>query len=110
MRICLDNNILMQQFDYLIAGVENPMLDIMVYLKDKELYEKYDLAMGSACLAEDKHMPLFEEIWEMEDIQTSAGGSSLNTISSANFLLKQNYPNKCLYFGAIGDDEQGHLL
>ena len=49
-------------------------------------------------------------MWKSEGIETMAGGSTLNTIRSANFMLKDTHPGKCAYFGCIGKDEYGRVL
>ena len=38
------------------------------------------------------------------------GGSCLNTIRAANFMLKDTHPGKCSYFGCIGNDSYGTKL
>jgi len=49
-------------------------------------------------------------MWKSEGIETIAGGSTLNSIRSANFMLKDTHPGKCSYFGCIGKDEYGRVL
>jgi adenosine kinase len=94
----------------LLVAIENPLLDISVELQNEELLEKYGLQHGQACLAEDKHLPLYEEIWRYEGVQKIPGGSSLNTTRSANFMLKDSNPRKTAFFGSIGQDEIGKVL
>jgi len=72
--------------------------------------EKYGLQHGLACLAEEKHLPLYDEIWKMDGVVKIPGGSSLNTVRSANFMLKESQPRKCAFFGSIGQDEIGQVL
>jgi len=72
--------------------------------------EKYGLQHGLACLAEEKHLPLYDEIWKMDGVVKIPGGSSLNTVRSANFMLKESQPGKCAFFGSIGQDEIGQVL
>ncbi len=49
-------------------GIENPLLDISVTVNDTNasILTKYDLKMGSACLASENQKPLYDEIWHME--------------------------------------------
>ncbi len=100
----------MEGQDLLIVAIENPLLDVSVELADASLLEKYELAHGQACLAEEKHIPLYDEIWRYENVQKIPGGSSLNTTRSANFMLKDVQPRKCAFFGSIGNDEVGKVL
>lgn len=100
----------MEGQDLLIVGIENPLLDVSVQLESEELLTKYGLQHGQACLAEEKHLPLYDEIWRHESVQKIPGGSSLNTIRSANFMLKNEHPGKCAFFGSIGNDEVGKVL
>lgn len=46
----------------------------------------------------------------MEGVETSAGGSVLNTIRATNFMLKETHPNKTVFYGCIGNDEYGRTL
>lgn len=55
-------------------------------------------------------MPLYDEIWRFEGVQKIPGGSSLNTVRSANHMLKDTHPKKCAFFGSIGNDEVGKVL
>lgn len=100
----------MEGQDLLIVAIENPLLDVSVELPDNALLEKYGLQHGQACLAEEKHIPLYDEIWRFENVNKIPGGSSLNTTRSANFMLKDAHPRKCAFFGSIGNDEVGKVL
>lgn len=96
--------------ELLIVGIENPLLDISIQLPNNDLVDKYGLQHGLACLAEEKHLPLYEELWKMDGVQKIPGGSSLNTVRSANFMLKDTHAGKCAFFGSIGQDEVGQVL
>jgi adenosine kinase len=63
-----------------------------------------------ASLAGEAQMPLYDELWAMEGIETIPGGSGLNTTRSANFMLSSSYPGSFAYAGCIGDDERGKTL
>ena len=99
-----------QQHDLLVFGIENPLIDISLTVKDDVLLSKYGITMGQACLASEAQVPLYEEMWKTAGIETIPGGSCLNTIRSANFMLKDTNPGKCAYFGCIGKDEYGKTL
>lgn len=100
----------MEGLDLLIVAIENPLLDISVELETDDILKKYELQHGLACLADEKHLPLYEEIWRIDGVQKIPGGSSLNSIRSANFMLKDTHPGKCAFFGSIGNDEIGKVL
>lgn len=55
----------------------------MTVTGDKSLLDKYDLKSNNAILAEEKHMPLFDEILKNEKIEFTAGGSGLNSLRIA---------------------------
>ena len=46
----------------------------------------------------------------MDGVVKVPGGSSLNTVRSANFMLKDSHPGKTAFFGSIGNDEVGKVL
>jgi adenosine kinase len=100
----------MEGLDFLVAGIENPLLDIQIEIETQELLEKYGLQHGQACLADEKHQPLFAELWKTPGIMTIPGGSSLNSIRAANHMLRDTHPRRCAYFGSIGKDEIGETL
>jgi adenosine kinase len=93
----------------LIFAIGNPLLDISAECPVETL-EKYALNRGLACLAEEKHKELFEELWKNENSDKIPGGSAMNVLRCANFMLKGNHPNSCMYFGSISDDDRGKVL
>lgn len=94
----------------LIVGIGNPLLDISVNDNDCALLNKYDLQEANAILAEEKHKPMFEEMWKNPDHQTSCGGAAMNSLRCSNFMMKAKYPGSCLYIGCIADDERGQQM
>lgn len=74
---------------FFLAAIENPMLDLSVYLTDSALIDKYNLEYGRACAANDTHLPLLDEIWALGESKLAMclGGSALNTVRCANFLF-----------------------
>lgn len=93
----------------LIFAIGNPLLDISAECSE-EVLQKYELKHGHAILAEDKHKPLFEELWKAPNVELIAGGSAMNTLRCANFMLSTVKPNSCAYFGSIAADERGDAL
>lgn len=97
--------------DYLIIAIENPLLDVQVYLENEDLLKKYELQHGMASLAGEKQQPLYDEIWKNEGKICTPGGSSLNSIRSASYMLTAaGHPNKTAFFGCIGNDDFGKTL
>jgi len=62
-----------------IVGFCNPLLD-MIVVGDQNLLDKYDLKNNNAILAEEKHMPLYEELMKNKSIEYTAGGSAQNSL------------------------------
>lgn len=60
-------------------GFCNPLLDMTVS-GDQNLLDKYGLKNNDAILAEEKHMPLYEEILNNDQIEFTAGGSAQNSL------------------------------
>ncbi|XP_057313989.1 uncharacterized protein LOC130655271 isoform X1 [Hydractinia symbiolongicarpus] len=91
----------------MLAGMGNPLLDISANC-DQSFLDKYDLKPDNAVLAEEKHIPLYQEMIANYDVEYIAGGATLNTIRVAQWLVQK--PNVISYFGSIGDDEYGKTL
>lgn len=62
-----------------ILGVCNPLLDMMV-VGDQNLLEKYGLLSNNAILAEENHMPLYDELMKNYKVEYTAGGSAQNSL------------------------------
>jgi adenosine kinase len=100
----------MEASNLLVVAIENPLLDIQLEIETNDLLDKYGLQHGQACLADEKHQPLFGELWANDKKVVVPGGSSLNTIRAANHMLKDSHPGRCAFFGSIGEDEIGRTL
>ncbi|KAH8312758.1 hypothetical protein KR044_012665 [Drosophila immigrans] len=91
-----------------LIGFGNPLLDITKITKDNSILEKYGLARNAAIIAEEKHIQLFQELSEMDDIIYSAGGACQNSMRIFQWIINQPF---CGYFvGAIGTDHFGKTL
>jgi adenosine kinase len=55
-----------------ILGMGNPLLDISSEVP-MELMEKYGVTLNNAILAEDKHLPLYEELIKSYPVMYIAG-------------------------------------
>lgn len=96
-----------------IFVIENPLMDISIEETSDEnsLLTKYNLKLGLASLAEEKDLPLYDELWATEGRLAVPGGSGLNTARAVNFVLRnQENPGKVVYYGSIADDEKGAAL
>lgn len=69
-----------------IVGFCNPLLDMTV-IGDQNLLDKYGLKNNDAVLAEEKHMPLYVEILNNDQIEFTAGGSAQNSLRIVQVLL-----------------------
>lgn len=95
--------------------IGNPLLDVSLEVSDNALLEKYGLETGQAILAEEKHMPLFKDLWDAPGRVIVTGGAALNSARCAAFALAQMGATKAGessvdYFGSIGKDERGAEL
>ncbi|KAJ3083481.1 adenosine kinase [Quaeritorhiza haematococci] len=92
--------------EYSFLGIENPLLDIMAFVKP-ELLEKYGLKANDAILAEEKHKPLYAELEKDYKLEYVAGGATQNTMRGAQWLLP---PKSTVYLGCVGKDKEADLL
>jgi len=88
---------------YNIVGAGNPLLDCSLVFPDNAIFGKYGIQAASACLAEEKHAPLFEEICASEKVEYIPGGATLNTIRIAKWALGGD--GKAGYIGSVGQDD-----
>eukprot|EP00347_Sterkiella_histriomuscorum_P023643 403333888 len=94
-----------------IVSICNPLLDITLEVSSQKFLDKYNLKNANAILAEELiHKQLLTDVWTNQLKQIVPGGSGLNTIRAANYMLKSKYQSQCKYFGSIGDDDQGKIL
>jgi adenosine kinase len=90
-----------------ILGLCNPLLDISADVST-ELLSKYEVSLNNAILAEEKHLPLYEELIKNYPVQYIAGGAGQNSIRVAQWIIQ--IPESTAYFGAIGQDGFGETL
>lgn len=64
-----------------ILGMCNPLLDISSEVP-MEFLEKYGVTLNNAILAEDKHIPLYEELIAKFPVQYIAGKLELTYINN----------------------------
>ncbi|KAI6031247.1 Ribokinase-like protein [Pisolithus microcarpus] len=86
---------------YKLFCIGNPLLDIQV--RDGEaLLRKYGLKADDAVLAEERHMPMYDELVRDYPVTYVAGGASQNAARAAAYVLP---PDSVVYVGCVGDDE-----
>jgi len=90
-----------------ILGMGNPLLDISADI-EPALLDKYGLKMNNAILAEEKHLPLYEEMIHKYAVTYVAGGATQNSIRVAQWMLQ--HPGATAYFGCVGKDEYAKTL
>jgi hypothetical protein len=74
-----------------LLGMGNPLLDISAVV-NQEFLDKWDLKMNNAILAEEKHVPMYEELVEKFDVEYVAGGATQNSIRVAQWMLQVPTP------------------
>eukprot|EP01088_Endostelium_zonatum_P020920 TRINITY_DN7947_c0_g1_i1.p1 TRINITY_DN7947_c0_g1~~TRINITY_DN7947_c0_g1_i1.p1 ORF type:complete len:349 (-),score=105.25 TRINITY_DN7947_c0_g1_i1:110-1156(-) len=90
-----------------LIGFCNPLLDISTHV-DEEYLNKYELKPANAILAEDKHLPIYEEISKHPNVEYIAGGAGQNTIRAAQWML--GVEGATTFVGCIGKDQYGAEL
>jgi adenosine kinase len=86
----------------------NPLLDITANI-GQDVLDKYDVKMDSAILAEDKHLPLYDELINGYKVQYIAGGATQNSMRVAQWMLKDQ-KGEVAFMGSLGDDKYGKQL
>ncbi|KAK5990258.1 Adenosine kinase [Cladobotryum mycophilum] len=92
--------------EYSLLCLENPLLDIQAF-GDEALLAKYDLKANDAILAEEKHIPLYEDLLNNYEAKLIAGGAAQNSARGAQYLLP---PNSVVYLGGAGEDKYSAIL
>uniref|UniRef100_A0A0G4GE51 Adenosine kinase n=1 Tax=Chromera velia CCMP2878 TaxID=1169474 RepID=A0A0G4GE51_9ALVE len=90
-----------------IVGMCNPLLDICADVPTSFL-EKYGLQANNAILAEEKHVPLYEDMKSSFPVEYIAGGAGQNSMRVCTWLLQEK--GTCAYFGAVGKDETANVM
>jgi len=93
--------------DKVLCGIGNPLLDIQATVA-KGYLEKYSLESNNQILADDSHVPIYNELVSWFPVDYFPGGATLNSIRVAQWLLGDK--GKTVYSGAIGDDDFAKTL
>lgn len=93
--------------DGVLLGMENPLLDISAEV-DNTFLQKYGLKANDAILAEEKHLPIYDELVKNYKVDYIAGGSTQNTMRVAQWMLQ--VPRSFVFMGCVGNDANGNQL
>jgi len=85
----------------------NPLLDISAEVPES-LLQKYEVAPATAILAEDKHLPVYQELVDNYNVEYIAGGSAQNVLRVYQWMIQS--PNSATFVGCVGDDAFGKQL
>ncbi|KAI5665285.1 hypothetical protein M9H77_24608 [Catharanthus roseus] len=95
------------EYEGVLLGMGNPLLDILAVV-DQEFLDKYEIKLNNAILAEDKHLPMYEEMASKYNVEYIAGGATQNSIRIAQWMLQ--IPGATSYIGCIGKDKFGEEM
>uniref|UniRef100_A0A7S3YYI0 Adenosine kinase n=1 Tax=Lotharella globosa TaxID=91324 RepID=A0A7S3YYI0_9EUKA len=90
-----------------LLGVGHPLLDISSEV-DSKLVQRYGLSMDNTIMAEEKHVNLYVEMERLPTVKYIAGGSTLNTIRVAQWMLQ--VPEATSFVGCVGKDAAAEKL
>ena len=90
-----------------IVGLCNPLIDLTLEVNNPSYLDLYQIKPGNAILADKPiHQKLIEDVWkqhkELKQVIVIPGGSGLNTIRAANYMIKATHPKVCKFSGSIG--------
>ncbi|CAN0825536.1 Adenosine kinase 2 [Linum grandiflorum] len=91
----------------ILLGMGNPLLDISAVV-DQAFLTKYGIKVNDAILAQDKHLPMYDEMLSRYKVDYIAGGSTQNTIRVAQWMIQK--PGSTSYIGCIGNDKFGEEM
>jgi len=91
----------------MLFGMGNPLLDMMVHV-DEAFLAKYKLQPNNAILAEDIHIPMYEELRKNYTVDFAAGGACQNVMRAVQWIVE--VPKVATFMGGIGNDENGKTL
>ena len=77
-----------------VLGMGNPLLDMSSPVS-QEFLDKYDLKLNNAILAEDKQMPVYDEMANMPTVEFIAGGATQNSIRVCQMMLNFADQKEC---------------
>lgn len=92
-------------------GMGNPLLDISSTV-GQDVLDKYEVKLNDAILAEEKHMPIYEELVLKYNASFIAGGATQNSIRVAQWMLSGagKSEKSTAFMGCVGEDNFGKKL
>ncbi|OQV18049.1 putative Adenosine kinase [Hypsibius exemplaris] len=91
-----------------LLGIGNALLDITATV-DEDFLAKHKIGLNEAVKGDaDTQRQLLEDLASCADVRRSAGGSGLNVLRAAQWVLGSG--DVCTFIGCIGDDENGRTL
>ena len=94
-------------YEGILLGMGNPLLDISAVV-DEDFLQRYDIKLNNAILAEDKHLPMYDDMSSKYNVEYIAGGATQNSIKVAQWMLQ--VPGATSYIGCIGKDKYGEEM
>ena len=91
----------------ILFGMGNPLLDISASVP-ASFRDKYGLKDNDAILADDRHLPIYQEMVDTFEVEYIAGGATQNSIRVAQWMLQQK--NATTYLGCVGKDHFAQQL
>ena len=102
-----ENNLIMTSGGKTILGMGNPLLDISAVVPES-LLSKYGISLNNAILAEEKHLPLYDEMVAEHDVEYIAGGATQNSMRVAQWMLQRE--GATAFSGSVSNDKYGDKL
>jgi adenosine kinase len=100
----------MSQFENVLVGMGNPLLDIAADVK-QEFLDKYEVKLNNAILAED-NAKITADFWKdltgNHKASYQAAGATQNTIRVCQWMLQE--PDATAFFGCVGNDKDAKQL
>eukprot|EP01067_Filipodium_phascolosomae_P006322 Filipodium_phascolosomae@DN4580_c0_g1_i1.p1 len=98
----------------MVLGIGNPLLDMVAEVPNA-VFEAYGVTKGQQLLADEKHMPIYEELMTKHKAQPQPGGATLNTMRVCNQVLRAKYADLppeevCVFSGCVGSDDYAEKL
>jgi len=92
----------------ILIGLGNPLLDFSANVTP-DMLKKYGLEADNAILAEEKHLPVFQDLEDnFAPVDLVPGGATLNSIRVAQWLCEKKHVFG--YMGCVGSDSNAKRL
>ncbi|ONK70776.1 uncharacterized protein A4U43_C04F1410 [Asparagus officinalis] len=90
--------------EYIKDKMVEPLLECFIFL----LLNRYDIKLNNAILAEDKHVPMYEQMASKYSVKYITGWATQNAIRVAQWMLQT--PGATRFMGCIGKDKFGEEM